>query len=419
MEIMANTLSNDVCLSEGPLALEKNTVMETMPLPLTEPIRDSEIPSLYVENTASPSSGGISTDEVDSALLCAMRDQRERVALLRLEQTMVDFMKEEAGYIEVGGPNNSVVISPNTSAGKPQPSTGRPTSFQRCCLHRLADRFGIIRETTPDGMIRLIKVKDSQIPKKLLIDLEPSEYEGDNHTEVQALTFKLSDSSIKGGTQKMKIMKRSSSSLGSSNSLKNSTEKGNYARDRKKLSDKEKAYAEARARIFNESGGSTADADLKPSQVVMTSPLPTPPESTSESPSPLEQQADAVSSKVTWRNRREEENDPDFQRLAGPSSQYDAYAAPIYGYPYFQGFVYSSTTGPYSGVRSYETEAYNYAPPPSYETEAYNYAPPLSTPYYQNNRGRGRGGLSPRNSTRGEGTRRANVNCMDEFPSLS
>jgi hypothetical protein len=413
MEIMANALSNDVCLSEEPLAIEKNTVMEekeAIPLPLTELIGDSEIPSLYVENTTLPSRDGISTDEVDSALLCAMKDQRERVALLRLEQTMLDFMKEEVRYIEVGGPNNSVVISPNDSTGKPQLPTGRPTSFQRCCLHRLADRFGIVRETTPDGMIRLVKVKDSQIPKKLLIDLEPSEYEDDNDTEVRALTSILSDSSIKGGKQKMKIMKRSSSSLGSSNSLKNSVEKGNSARDRKKLSDKEKAYAEARARIFNESGANTADADLKPNQVMTTSPLPTPPESTSDSPSPLEQQTDSVSSKVTWRNRREEENDPDFQRLAGPSSHYDAYAAPVYGYPYSQGFAYSSTTGPYNGALSYETEVYNYAPPPP---------PPPSSPYYQINRGRGRGGRLPRNSTRGEGTRRANVNSMDEFPSLS
>ena len=107
-----------------------------------------------------------------------MRDPRERHALLRLEQTMIDFMKEETtGYIEVGGPNNSIVISPRGNIGKNEATclTGRPTSFQRCYLHRLADRFGIVRETNDNGMIRLIKIKgESSIPSRLLIDLEPS-----------------------------------------------------------------------------------------------------------------------------------------------------------------------------------------------------------------------------------------------------
>merc|ERR1712154_401763 len=46
------------------------------------------------------------------------------------------------------------------------------TSFQRCLLHRLADRFGILREagSLMDGSIRLVKQKESQIPKKLLLD---------------------------------------------------------------------------------------------------------------------------------------------------------------------------------------------------------------------------------------------------------
>ena len=73
---------------------------------------------------------------------------------------------------------------------------GRQTSFQRCCLHRLADRFGIVRETNEQGMIRLVKVKESAIPSQLLIDLRPSDYEekqqqsdSDTRTVDQAIRY--------------------------------------------------------------------------------------------------------------------------------------------------------------------------------------------------------------------------------------
>jgi hypothetical protein len=440
MEIMASNLSDNVHLSEGPLAMDRNTVLDanetSIPFSLSAPNVESEIPSHHVESTTTPSRDGISSsDEVDSALRYAMRDQRERVALLRLEQTMVDFMNnQDVGYMDVGGPNNSMVIHPNnntTAPGGKTSTVGRQTSFQRCCLHRLADRFHIVRETTPDGMIRLVKVKDSQIPSKLLIDLEPPEYDVTEHessaADVRALTHKLSDTSVK--TQKMKIMKRSSSSLGSSNSLKNSAATDTATRNRKKLSDKEKAYAEARARIFNDEN----NAELKTTSEERTrSPQATPPERVS--PSLLDQPAttdSSVSSKVTWRNRREEENDPDFYRLAGRSSHYDAYATapgPVYGYMQQQ---QQQQQQQYFSAGSQQFAAY-IAPPPAagpyssgVSAEAY-YAPPLSSPvyYYQGGGGRGRGGRGgvPQRTAaaaaRGEGSRRANVNSMDEFPSL-
>ena len=118
---------------------------------------------------------------IDSALLSALRDPRERLGLLKLEKAGIDFMNTSDGYIEVGGPYNSVVISPTkgivTGVGA-NPDRPHSTSFQRCILHRLADRFSIVREsgTLVDGYIRLVKLTDSRIPKKLLLHLEPSEY---------------------------------------------------------------------------------------------------------------------------------------------------------------------------------------------------------------------------------------------------
>ena len=429
---MASSFSNDVRSSELPLAFAKNGVAEEN-ISLS-PLKNGEIPSTYVESsTAAPEDGISSTkDAVDSALLCAMRDQRERVALLRLEQTMVDFMKEDTtGYIEVGGPGNAIVISPSGNIGKNQPEQlppGRQTSFQRCCLHRLADRFGIVRETNLDGMIRLVKVKESAIPKKLLIDLDPSEYAIEYATDaaVRGLVAKLSDSSI-GKGKKMKIMKRSSSGLGSSNSLK-SEGKGTSSRSRKKLLDKEKAYAEARARIFSDGASDTAadaPADTKQLSESVAAPSFVPTQTKKAStPPPVDQtEADdkAAVNKATWRNRREEENDPDFQRLAGPSSHYgiDTYAqqtTTMYGYnPQQQHFYPTSqpyASQPYGNViSSAQYAAASYA-----STEGQTYCPAPSSPYY---RGRTVRSLSRQSSSAGDESKSSDVINLDEFPSLS
>ena len=45
------------------------------------------------------------------------------------------------------------------------------TSFHRKCLHKLADRFRITRETADNNAIRLIKGVDSAVPGKLPFDL--------------------------------------------------------------------------------------------------------------------------------------------------------------------------------------------------------------------------------------------------------
>lgn len=423
-------------------------------------------------STNTPASGGISADDgvdrIDSALLSALNDPREKYGLLRLEQTLVDFMNEKTtGYIEVGGPNNSIVIGGQTggrlnnvsnnatlssSIGETDGRTGKQNRFQRLCLHRLADRFNIVRESasaswshTPNtsshqaqpcaqqedcrqnnlmengptipGLIRLVKVKNSRIPPNLLIDLDPARYTngtlsssvGTPCASTEKITItkdpsnSLSNMSIEnnnnsnstkiGGvafvkrqaskpSKKMMIMKRDGGSSGSLHNDKRN--KGKHSNKGRNFSEKEKAYAEARARIFNDTKDTTTTAAASTSennkdcfststqnvnkqkegencvspgapfapkhhQLHSASPL------SSSAPSDAGEDDDAfisdygnrgdenynemisraslsrdhnsavasstvgAMSKVTWRNRREEENDPDFRRGYGPS----------------------------------------------------------------------------------------------------
>ena len=56
--------------------------------------------------------------QVDSALVSALRDKRERMALLRLEKNLVEFMNDKnCGFMEVGGAGNSTVIRGGREAG--------------------------------------------------------------------------------------------------------------------------------------------------------------------------------------------------------------------------------------------------------------------------------------------------------------
>lgn len=124
-------------------------------------------------------------DPIDSALLAALRDARERLGLLRLEQVFLQFLKSEDPFWEVGGAGNAQVRNGkgvSIGNGDPNASTAammgyRPqTSFQRCILHRLADRFQITREPQENGFIRICKTPSSGLPSRLLLNVSASEY---------------------------------------------------------------------------------------------------------------------------------------------------------------------------------------------------------------------------------------------------
>lgn len=264
---------------------------------------------------------------VDSALLSALCDVRERKALLRLERTLCEFTNNPSlESIEVGGAYNSIVLAENEGVNKGrdlytcmspsnitefqnQHAKGmRQTSFQRLILHRLADRFGIVREVIPQNenivtslnLIRLIKTEATFMPSKLLVDVDlgllvdyknplarsdrngglnsqmtmernnnytqygySGIYTGGHNNNFGAQNMaeqqqdhqnmrQLSDSM--GSTnilenKKMVIMKRNNSN-GENSNTNSSKKKEGTGRNRKKAVDKEKAYEEARARIF-------------------------------------------------------------------------------------------------------------------------------------------------------------------------
>ena len=405
-------------------------------------------------------------DVIDSALLAALRDPRERIGLLRLEKAMIDFMNTSDGYIEVGGPYNSVVISPTGGvvAGA-NVTTDRPqTTFQRCILHRLADRFAIVREsgTLVDGYIRLVKLKESKTPRKLLLHLDSSEYNppvDETARSMEHLT--LSGQSASNGSyntngassnnkprqRKMKIMKRNSSTS-SSGSTKNSGGGDNRSTPRKgkNLSDREKAYAEARARIFSDQQADGGGVNNGTPVAAAPSHTITPPAPSRNSYNSLEdcaseendelqkarsRQSNSAVSKATWRNRRQEENDPDFQR-GGAVVVQQPYGADVYA-------GYSGGGTAYPQHSSQPTSFYPAYPDDSAAYYAVGHAQQSSQqqPYYGNQgRGRGRGfGAGPRysygtnnyypqvhqhqyNQGRGSQAQPANVNSLDEFPSL-
>mmetsp|Transcript_42380 Transcript_42380/g.48139 ORF Transcript_42380/g.48139 Transcript_42380/m.48139 type:complete len:413 (+) Transcript_42380:179-1417(+) len=296
-----------------------NTTNSVLPAPrIPIPLSRTEATAERLKNVTS----------VDSALLSAMRDDRERVAVLRCEQTMIDFIKAtEIQEMDVGGPYNSTIVG--LPSQPPKQGQGRQTSFQRCWLHRLADRFGIVRESISPEWIRCKKTPDSAIPSQLLIDLEPADYGLSEHNTTQLMATSNISGTGNKIKRKMKIMKRSAST-GATNSENGNNKTSRNIMKRGTLTDKEKKYAEARARIFN-GGNPSAETDISRKLVIP----PTPKSEDEFRPAAATFRPAAATfrpaaatmggiSKVTWRNRQQEENDPDFQRgvmYAAPGQQ--------------------------------------------------------------------------------------------------
>ena len=263
-------------------------------------------------NDNGTSSSSESVDVIDSALLAALRDPRERLGLLKLEQSLIDFLDKQPqdNYIDIGGPYNSTVVSPTLGYIGQQPqqlqttaqaqsdgtNAGRPqTTFQRCILHRICDRFNMTREnsymTDIYGcyLIRVCKGPDSKKPPRRLLNVKESEYQiprpnpentsgnGASSNPSQQLTSNFQQLNISSvastapsagssttsnfpntkansKVRKMKIMKRSSSSVSNSSSGSNNSKAKNNAsvKTGSTLSEKERKYAEARARIFEQ-----------------------------------------------------------------------------------------------------------------------------------------------------------------------
>jgi len=310
---------------------------------------------------------------MDAALLSAWRDPRERRTLFRLEQLLVDFMA-------------SSEVERNVSSQK------LSNNFQRLLLHRLADRFGVSRETISNydkqqlqTTLRLIKTEYSIVPSPLFIDIISEDDEATAATKDEVSPGFLEDtdtlpmleqqlksnSAVTNSTiitpkKKLMIMKRGTSkhNVTTPNSKENPPKSKQHRNLRgKNLSDKEKAYAEARARIFNDSTieqqqqqlicnddhaylshSNSTNTLLEEEQITSTA-IPCSPTtllqeeiSSSSNSNVAATNNNSKISKVTWRNRKQEECDPDFQRrrsvsvLQQPQDSY-VYTQQQYFYP--------------------------------------------------------------------------------------
>lgn len=405
-----------------------------------------------------------SVDSIDSALLSALRDHRERLGLLKLEQMFLDFVnKSDCLYWDIGGPMNSWIRnSKGEWVGNNNNNDGGPirpqTTFQRCILHRLGDRFQITREPQDDGLIRIFKTPQTDVPSRLLLNVPSSEYQlshsSSSHSLEQQMDQQLSlqDSSSSdpntvsqsqasslavantnpllqgngGKPRKMKIMKRSSNSNVSTGSTKNKSKSSNGASS---VSDKERKYAEARARIFQQSQeeamaetlpistqddaaaasisnsmSTSAPASMASSLTAssaeyvpsfssaapsMTPSMTSTSSNSSSNPSAAAAAQDSSSnkpSKATWRNRQSEMNDPDFQRQRHrrPAAPPASAPTPI-GYGYVQPIPTSTMVAAAAANTSYYPPATSVAGVTPYTAAAsasagrggYHYQQPL------------------------------------------
>jgi hypothetical protein len=319
-----------------------------------------------------------------------------------------------------------------------------------------------------DGLIRLYKTPETQPPKRLLLDVDASEYQLSQTMEKQLTISNTNPKTSKSSSnpRKMKIMKRNSSNVSNASDHSKSTPR----KGKKDHNDKEKAYAEARARIFKD------ELDSAPAPPLAPAPRRTTPPSSSNNyinptnnnyinptnnnyviptnnnyviPTLQEQQASMdqelsphdsrPSSKATWRNRRQEVNDPDFQRggsMVVPQS-YDNYYSPT---PTTTTSVAASVNAnPYYGASAANAAAAS-VPQDYYGGGGAAYYPnttnnnaaaaPTHTAGRTGGRGRaGRGGFYPtthqyqtstnnyRRSYSG-GDSPANLHSLEEFPSL-
>ncbi|OQS03692.1 hypothetical protein THRCLA_21099 [Thraustotheca clavata] len=274
------------------------------------------------------SRGGIAavsaSEPLDSVLVAALDNPRERLTLLQFEDQIVKFIRS--------GREQQLVFPPLSS-------------YHRLIIHRLAERCNLEHQTAEynpytggyDGnssrVVTLFKTPKCFVPSVLLINLsaEQSQQPPRHHTIAP------------------KIMTRNRNS----DKQKKHTKAINNDTRSRNLEDREKAYAEARARIFgtdNDSTSPQSNTTAENNDKTIKAVKPTAVEK-NERPRPQNWKE----SKVTWRNREQEMNDPDFTRHRTP------YRAPS---PSYNNGYYVVNPNEYS-----RTE-YNYRqtppPPPEY-----------------------------------------------------
>ncbi|KAI9911665.1 hypothetical protein PsorP6_009309 [Peronosclerospora sorghi] len=161
---------------------------------------------------------------LDPVLVAGLENARERMTLLKFEDQIVRFLRN---------PREPHLCFPPLS------------SYHRLIVHRLAQRCGLEHQTADYNpfenssarVVTLFKTAQSAIPRVLLIDLS---------TDRQAPTV------TPASAPRIMMRKRSVLRPGANGGRGNGVDKATPS-----LEDRERAYAEARARIFGEDNGCT------------------------------------------------------------------------------------------------------------------------------------------------------------------
>ncbi len=184
-------------------------------------------------------------DVIDPVLLSVLEQQRERLNVLKFEDKIVRFMKQ---------------------TGEKRLEFPSLTSYHRLIVHRLAERFCMLHQSQitnqqdPDdlspggvgggenGGLVLLKTPDSRLPRTFLIDIvnpvTPSSKGGMGSKSVTRVSPSSTPSST--GSKKVLLMRRDPKGSRASPNTTSSQRKSKQV----SVAEKEKAYAEARARIF-------------------------------------------------------------------------------------------------------------------------------------------------------------------------
>eukprot|EP01031_Cornospumella_fuschlensis_P044718 gene44718-54688_t len=210
-------------------------------------------------------------DSLDSAIQNALNNPKERMACLQIEDIIVKFMRSGDPMMEV---------PPGLS------------SFRRLLTHRVGDRFGLQRsisnsanELGERGLV-LYRTAETRMPRRLIIDLAaPSPSASPSpvaDTSSSASGAAAAPAGGEGGGRKILLMKRrggdGAAGLGGRSGKNTQVQSAE---------DREKAYLEARARIFGEEAdGEAGAAEGAASPAAVASPPPTTATAAAARPSP-------------------------------------------------------------------------------------------------------------------------------------
>lgn len=199
-------------------------------------------------------------ETVDSALLTAMETPRDRMQLLQLEKNMFQFVKSSEREMEMPPMHNS---------------------FWQLLCFRLGERFRLahrasdsMSETGQRG-ITFLKTSDTSMPRRFLYEVEVREREVESFVGRSGNDFAASSQERDGGQaqgaggQKKVMLMQRSAPKPNARGPERAAKDGNGLTS---AGDREKAYAEARARIFGEEASSPSGSSTPPTPADSDSP---------------------------------------------------------------------------------------------------------------------------------------------------